>query len=234
MAIELRVPALGESITQATVGELAQEGGRGGQGGRARGRGGEREGDRGAARARCGRAAKILKASGDERHDRRSDRRAGGGAVAATARPTAAPPLSPPFPAAARGRGPARPRPRSVAAPRLRSAGEGVGQRAAARRRRSPVAANGAPRSGGVRAPPSVRRLMAERGLDAAAVSSGPWCAAPTWSARSRRGARQPRAVAPAANVPGARSARARRPHDAAPAHGRRGASSRRSRTPRS
>ena len=65
MALTLRVPALGESFTEATLGAWKQEGGGRGQRRRAAGRGGEREGDAGGAVARRRRAAKILRKAGE-------------------------------------------------------------------------------------------------------------------------------------------------------------------------
>jgi 2-oxoglutarate dehydrogenase E2 component (dihydrolipoamide succinyltransferase) len=150
MAIELRVPALGESITQATVGNwLKKEG----EAVRADEPVVEVESEKATVALPspvAGVLRKILKASGANVAVGEVIGELEEGAVASTATATAtATPARTATPIATST-------PTKAAAPALAEPG------------------NGAPGRGSVRAPPSVRRLMAERGLDAAAVSSGP------------------------------------------------------------
>ncbi len=170
MAIELRVPALGESITQATVGNwLKKEG----EAVRADEPVVEVESEKATVALPspvAGVLRKILKASGANVAvgEVIGELEEGAVAVAAasttssaspsatrtsTSTPTATATSTPTATATATSTATSTPTRAATPAP----AGPG----------------NGAPGRGSVRAPPSVRRLMAERGLDAAAVSSG-------------------------------------------------------------
>jgi 2-oxoglutarate dehydrogenase E2 component (dihydrolipoamide succinyltransferase) len=148
MAIELRVPALGESITQATVGTWLKK------------EGDAVEADEPLVEVESEKATvavpapaagvlrKILKAQGATVMV---------GEVVAELEAGAAPKERPaPAPASEKPPPPApatSPAPAALAVP-------------------SPAASNGAPR-GSLRAPPSLRRLMAEEGLEPSAVSGG-------------------------------------------------------------
>ena len=178
MAIELRVPALGESITQATVGNwLKKEG----EAVRADEPVVEVESEKATVALPspvAGVLRKILKASGANVAVGEVIGELEEGAVASTA--TAVPaPLPNPLPhprdeasaGTRRGEGGSHPTATATATPTASSIATSTPTKA------TPALAgpgNGAPGRGSVRAPPSVRRLMAERGLDAAAVSSGP------------------------------------------------------------
>jgi 2-oxoglutarate dehydrogenase E2 component (dihydrolipoamide succinyltransferase) len=183
MAIELRVPALGESITQATVGAWLKK-----------------EGDAVAAdeplvevesekatvalpAPAAGVLKKIVKPSGSNVSIGELIGEMEEGAAA-----KAAPSPQPSPPAGEREKAAESPSPRektaespspptSTATPRPTSTPQGPIAAAAPSTQPAPEAkekGNGAPAAAGrpVRAPPSVRRLMAEKGVDAAALSS--------------------------------------------------------------
>ena len=150
MAIELRVPALGESITQATVGNWLKKEGDAVQVDEPLVEVESEKATVALPAPAAGVLRKILKASGTNVAvgEVIGELEAGAVAAASTAKPTPTPTATP------------TPTPTSTSTSTATSTLAGRG--------------NGAPRAGGVRAPPSVRRLMAERGLDAAGVSSGP------------------------------------------------------------
>jgi len=168
MAIELRVPALGESITQATVGNWLKKEGDAVQADEPVVEVESEKATVALPAPAAGVLRKILKASGTNVAvgEVIGELEAGAVAATSTAKPTSTATAKPTSTststptatstATATATSTSTPAPAPTATPTL------AGRE------------NGAPRAGGVRAPPSVRRLMAERGLDAAGVTSGP------------------------------------------------------------
>ncbi len=185
MAIELRVPALGESITQATVGNWLKKEGEAVQADEPVVEVESEKATVALPAPAAGVLRKILKASGaNVAVGEVIGELEAGAVVIAPPPPTPSPQPSPP--AGERGRVEGQPSPPAgergrveAAAPSgQRSPGPGGGP-GGPQTSLSPGGGEGRGEgqravNGRVRAPPSVRRLMAERGLDAAAVSSGP------------------------------------------------------------
>ncbi len=166
MAIELRVPALGESITQATVGNWLKKEGDAVQADEPVVEVESEKATVALPAPAAGVLRKILKASGTNVAvgEVIGELEAGAVAATSTAKPTAAPTTT----ATAKPTSTPTATPTPTPTPTSTSTSTPAPTATLAGRE------NGAPRAGGVRAPPSVRRLMAERGLDAAGVTSGP------------------------------------------------------------